>query len=215
MLTKSTPVVMATIVLIIVQSLVLSVEGGWERLRSDGVGKLEMGNPPDLVPLSLCLSLLHTPAPAQGTLDLWETPCSPGLASHPLAPHCKGLGTCLIFGSHRAGSVCWPWPCLRCCSTHTLGSSCGACSPTGTLSFPSLLTIPPRPQNTDDLLVASAECPSDDEDLEECEPSTGECLSPLPCPGPLRRRCWGGGRLCHLAPAQGVLQALLSPAVPL
>ncbi|XP_025070718.1 neurexin-2-beta [Alligator sinensis] len=28
-------------------------------------------------------------------------------------------------------------------------------------------------QNTDDLLVASAECPSDDEDLEECEPSTG------------------------------------------
>lgn len=38
-------------------------------------------------------------------------------------------------------------------------------------------------QNTDDLLVASAECPSDDEDLEECEPSTGECLSPLPCPG--------------------------------
>uniref|UniRef100_A0A452T757 Neurexin 2 n=1 Tax=Ursus maritimus TaxID=29073 RepID=A0A452T757_URSMA len=29
-------------------------------------------------------------------------------------------------------------------------------------------------QNTDDLLVASAECPSDDEDLEECEPSTGE-----------------------------------------
>ncbi|XP_048714504.1 neurexin-2-beta isoform X26 [Caretta caretta] len=27
-------------------------------------------------------------------------------------------------------------------------------------------------QNTDDLLVASAECPSDDEDLEECEPST-------------------------------------------
>ncbi|KAF7655881.1 hypothetical protein LDENG_00048940 [Lucifuga dentata] len=25
-------------------------------------------------------------------------------------------------------------------------------------------------QNTDDLLVASAECPSDDEDLEECEP---------------------------------------------
>ncbi|KAF3822215.1 hypothetical protein GH733_007589, partial [Mirounga leonina] len=29
-------------------------------------------------------------------------------------------------------------------------------------------------QNTDDLLVASAECPSDDEDLEECEPSTGD-----------------------------------------
>ncbi|XP_055100185.1 neurexin-2-beta isoform X35 [Symphalangus syndactylus] len=33
-------------------------------------------------------------------------------------------------------------------------------------------------QNTDDLLVASAECPSDDEDLEECEPSTGELANP-------------------------------------
>ncbi|XP_041099252.1 neurexin-2-beta-like [Polyodon spathula] len=32
-------------------------------------------------------------------------------------------------------------------------------------------------QNTDDLLVASAECPSDDEDLEECEPGTGESIS--------------------------------------
>uniref|UniRef100_A0A8V5GBG3 Uncharacterized protein n=1 Tax=Melopsittacus undulatus TaxID=13146 RepID=A0A8V5GBG3_MELUD len=32
-------------------------------------------------------------------------------------------------------------------------------------------------QNTDDLLVASAECPSDDEDLEECEPGTGGCCS--------------------------------------
>lgn len=53
MLTKSTPVVMATIVLIIVRSLVLSVEGGWERLRSDGVGKLEMGNPPDPGPFSV------------------------------------------------------------------------------------------------------------------------------------------------------------------
>ncbi|XP_064143928.1 neurexin-2-beta isoform X12 [Loxodonta africana] len=35
-------------------------------------------------------------------------------------------------------------------------------------------------QNTDDLLVASAECPSDDEDLEECEPSTGgELILPI------------------------------------
>uniref|UniRef100_A0A7N6AJH5 Neurexin 2 n=1 Tax=Anabas testudineus TaxID=64144 RepID=A0A7N6AJH5_ANATE len=30
------------------------------------------------------------------------------------------------------------------------------------------------PQNSDDILVASAECPSDDEDLEECEPGTGD-----------------------------------------
>ncbi|XP_075957673.1 neurexin-2-like isoform X15 [Anarhichas minor] len=29
-----------------------------------------------------------------------------------------------------------------------------------------------QPQNSDDILVASAECPSDDEDLEECEPGT-------------------------------------------
>nr|DBA17079.1 TPA: hypothetical protein GDO54_002584 [Pyxicephalus adspersus] len=35
-------------------------------------------------------------------------------------------------------------------------------------------------QNSDDLLVASAECPSDDEDLEECEPSTGgELILPI------------------------------------
>uniref|UniRef100_A0A8C1THX0 Neurexin 2 n=1 Tax=Cyprinus carpio TaxID=7962 RepID=A0A8C1THX0_CYPCA len=33
-------------------------------------------------------------------------------------------------------------------------------------------------QNTDDLLVASAECPSDDEDLEECEPGNGESVLP-------------------------------------
>ncbi|XP_076875165.1 neurexin-2-beta isoform X2 [Brachyhypopomus gauderio] len=34
-------------------------------------------------------------------------------------------------------------------------------------------------QNTDDLLVASAECPSDDEDLEECEPGGGELVLPI------------------------------------
>ncbi|XP_039222100.1 neurexin-2-beta isoform X13 [Crotalus tigris] len=33
-------------------------------------------------------------------------------------------------------------------------------------------------QNSDDLLVASAECPSDDEDLEECEPSTANPTDP-------------------------------------
>ncbi|OWK17110.1 NRXN2, partial [Cervus elaphus hippelaphus] len=60
-------------------------------------------------------------------------------------------------------------------------------------------------QNTDDLLVASAECPSDDEDLEECEPSTGECLSPLPCPGPTAT-LRGGGRL-SLPPAQALPEA--------
>ncbi|XP_072101583.1 neurexin-1-beta-like isoform X2 [Mobula birostris] len=38
-------------------------------------------------------------------------------------------------------------------------------------------------QNTDDILVASAECPSDDEDLQECEPSTGEIRKPTRGPG--------------------------------
>uniref|UniRef100_A0A8C2H165 Neurexin 2 n=1 Tax=Cyprinus carpio TaxID=7962 RepID=A0A8C2H165_CYPCA len=33
-----------------------------------------------------------------------------------------------------------------------------------------------RDSNADDLLVASAECPSDDEDLEECEPGNGESV---------------------------------------
>lgn len=35
------------------------------------------------------------------------------------------------------------------------------------------LFFPLQPQSSDDILVASAECPSDDEDLEECEPGTG------------------------------------------
>ncbi|XP_064359342.1 neurexin-2-like [Dromaius novaehollandiae] len=39
-------------------------------------------------------------------------------------------------------------------------------------------------QNTDDLLVASAECPSDDEDLEECEPGTAEPGGGRPPPPP-------------------------------
>uniref|UniRef100_A0A6Q2ZCW3 Neurexin 2 n=1 Tax=Esox lucius TaxID=8010 RepID=A0A6Q2ZCW3_ESOLU len=35
-------------------------------------------------------------------------------------------------------------------------------------------------QNSDDILVASAECPSDDEDLDECEPGTGgELVLPI------------------------------------
>ncbi|XP_032388680.1 neurexin-2-beta isoform X16 [Etheostoma spectabile] len=37
---------------------------------------------------------------------------------------------------------------------------------------PSLRESISKPQNSDDILVASAECPSDDEDLEECEPGT-------------------------------------------
>lgn len=41
------------------------------------------------------------------------------------------------------------------------------------INHPPLL-LPVFVQNADDLLVASAECPSDDEDLEECEPGNGE-----------------------------------------
>lgn len=35
-----------------------------------------------------------------------------------------------------------------------------------------LLNVIPL-QTTDDILVASAECPSDDEDIDPCEPSSG------------------------------------------
>ncbi|XP_057281009.1 neurexin-2-beta-like, partial [Pezoporus wallicus] len=49
-------------------------------------------------------------------------------------------------------------------------------------------------QNTDDLLVASAECPSDDEDLEECEPGTGGCCSG-PGPGGTPERGTGHTRV--------------------
>uniref|UniRef100_A0A8C7FBE1 Neurexin-2-like n=1 Tax=Oncorhynchus kisutch TaxID=8019 RepID=A0A8C7FBE1_ONCKI len=46
---------------------------------------------------------------------------------------------------------------------------------------PLFLSLPPSLlQNTDDILVASAECPSDDEDLEECEPGNGgELVLPI------------------------------------
>uniref|UniRef100_A0A3B4V149 Neurexin 2 n=1 Tax=Seriola dumerili TaxID=41447 RepID=A0A3B4V149_SERDU len=40
-----------------------------------------------------------------------------------------------------------------------------------------------RLYNADDLLVASAECPSDDEDLEECEPGNGESTQGRGLPG--------------------------------
>lgn len=36
-----------------------------------------------------------------------------------------------------------------------------------------ICTVPLSFQTTDDLLVASAECPSDDEDIDPCEPSSG------------------------------------------
>lgn len=84
--------------------------------------------------------------------------------------------------------------------------------PPGTLAFPH---PPSHPQNTDDLLVASAECPSDDEDLEECEPSTGEYLSPLPCPGAHCDADGRGDQPCHPAQAQeACCQALAFPDSP-
>ncbi|XP_029703957.1 neurexin-2-beta isoform X3 [Takifugu rubripes] len=45
---------------------------------------------------------------------------------------------------------------------------------------PSLRESISKPQSSDDILVASAECPSDDEDLEECDPGTGgELVLPI------------------------------------
>lgn len=38
---------------------------------------------------------------------------------------------------------------------------------------------------------------------------------PSPAPGPFKTLLGRGATLCHLAPAQGALQALLSPKVPL
>ncbi|XP_038643261.1 neurexin-2-like [Scyliorhinus canicula] len=59
-------------------------------------------------------------------------------------------------------------------------------------------------QNTDDILVASAECPSDDEDLEECEPSTGEFgisgAVPGLCPATPIRFSFPHFRLCSSHP---------------
>uniref|UniRef100_A0A3P9ALJ2 Neurexin 2 n=1 Tax=Esox lucius TaxID=8010 RepID=A0A3P9ALJ2_ESOLU len=45
---------------------------------------------------------------------------------------------------------------------------------------PSMRESISQSQNSDDILVASAECPSDDEDLDECEPGTGgELVLPI------------------------------------
>ncbi|XP_039633267.1 neurexin-2-like isoform X9 [Perca fluviatilis] len=46
---------------------------------------------------------------------------------------------------------------------------------------PSLRESISKPQNSDDILVASAECPSDDEDLEECEPGTAAAFHGSSC----------------------------------
>ncbi|XP_029557329.1 neurexin-1-beta isoform X12 [Salmo trutta] len=43
---------------------------------------------------------------------------------------------------------------------------------------PSMRESISQSQNSDDILVASAECPSDDEDLEECEPGTADPTAP-------------------------------------
>ncbi|XP_015277790.1 PREDICTED: neurexin-1-beta-like [Gekko japonicus] len=44
-------------------------------------------------------------------------------------------------------------------------------------------TKEPIGQTTDDILVASAECPSDDEDIDPCEPSSGGLASPTKAGG--------------------------------
>ncbi|XP_070990982.1 neurexin-2-beta isoform X3 [Oncorhynchus clarkii lewisi] len=49
---------------------------------------------------------------------------------------------------------------------------------------PSMRESISQSQNSDDILVASAECPSDDEDLEECEPGTGESVCHVPTADP-------------------------------
>ncbi|XP_034149070.1 neurexin 2a isoform X7 [Esox lucius] len=43
---------------------------------------------------------------------------------------------------------------------------------------PSMRESISQSQNSDDILVASAECPSDDEDLDECEPGTADPTAP-------------------------------------
>uniref|UniRef100_A0A8C1B8Q3 Laminin G domain-containing protein n=1 Tax=Cyprinus carpio carpio TaxID=630221 RepID=A0A8C1B8Q3_CYPCA len=49
-------------------------------------------------------------------------------------------------------------------------------------------------QNTDDLLVASAECPSDDEDIDPCEPSSGGLANPT---GPVVKSYPGQSEVFH------------------
>lgn len=77
MLTKSTPVVMATTALIIVCSPVLSGKGAGREMRGDGVGvKLEPGNP-----TRPCPPLL---------MQLPEGPCALPPAPPGPTPRCPG-----------------------------------------------------------------------------------------------------------------------------
>lgn len=51
------------------------------------------------------------------------------------------------------------------------------CEDIGPFHMLQIFLVFPSSQSADDLLVASAECPSDDEDIEPCDPSSGEPLS--------------------------------------
>uniref|UniRef100_A0A3P8QKC2 Neurexin 2 n=1 Tax=Astatotilapia calliptera TaxID=8154 RepID=A0A3P8QKC2_ASTCA len=61
-----------------------------------------------------------------------------------------------------------------------VGDSLSVVTTDTTSRSPSLSESISKPQNSDDILVASAECPSDDEDLEECEPGTASDDKSLP-----------------------------------
>ncbi|XP_015471937.1 neurexin-2-like [Parus major] len=89
------------------------------------------------------------------------TPGHPPHLGTPLWPGPRDLGS-QVSGTHGlpgAGAA----PGVRRTGVHHIWGVCQVCT-----------------RCTPDLLVASAECPSDDEDLEECEPGTGGCCSRAP-----------------------------------
>lgn len=203
MLTNSTPIVMATTALIVCSLVSGLGEAGWKRDESDGVVRLEPGNAQVLLPLGSywppdapvpCLPDVLGPLALALRLQVWCPVSSTVWTCRCLIDPQEPWGATAGRGKwrptvthqtmrelgHGPGCVSQPGA-PSCVPSCTSRGGCGdLLTHPGTLFFPHPSF---HPQNTDDLLVASAECPSDDEDLEECEPSTGEYLSPLPCPG--------------------------------
>lgn len=203
---------------------------GLGKMRGDGVGKLEMGN--SLDPGSPCLwTPPSVPGPLPYILPLplplapWYAPCSPGVASHPLAPQRKGLNTCcLVFEGHRdhkAGSEAkslhkrWEnWLGLGSlfCADPRPGKQLWDPPTHWNPLFPCPSPYPPRTQMTSWWPRLSVQAMM--RTWRSVSLVLVSAFPPSPAPGP-PRRCWGGGAtVCHLAPAQGVLQALASSCSP-
>lgn len=70
---------------------------------------------------------------------------------------------------HFKSGMLWALHKLKKKKRRHAGENLAACSVNSSTSIWLFFSL----QTTDDILVASAECPSDDEDIDPCEPSSG------------------------------------------